>query len=241
MRLKSRVTQIPGGLKFRQPEIGWDSAKVVGRTPSWEVLVNAVIAMRLGNPHHREKHGWPVDVESVAAEVDGYNAQICFTNGWHKYLSSGTGGAAPRPLPQPRSAESEKLLSAAAAKARKIWSGVKTLNDWLDSQEPPVPTELSESRARTCVACPMNGQGDFTRFFTVPASASLKRQLERLHHRNISGSLDAQLGVCEACLCPLVIKTKTPMKFIRPQLSDSTLDELRQGKDCWVLKELEAA
>lgn len=241
MRLKSRATQIPFGLKFRQPEIGWDSVKVVGKSPSWEVLVNAVIAMRLGNPHHREKHKWPVDVDSVAAEVDGYNAAICFQNGWHKYISSGTGGAAPRPLPVARSEASEKLLSVAAAKARKIWAGVKTLNDWLDSQEPPVDTELSEARAATCVACPLNGKGDFTRFFTIPATASLKRQLERLHQRNISGSLDAQLGVCEACLCPLVLKTKTPMKWIRPQLSDPTLDELRKGKDCWVLKELEAA
>lgn len=238
MRLKSRVRPIPNGFRFKQPEINWDSVKVLGKFPSWEVLVNAVIAMRHGNPHHREKHQWATDVESVAAEVDAFNVQLCITNGWNQFIIGGSGGAAPRPLPQPRSPDQEKLLGAAAAKAKKIWSGVKTLNDWLDSHEPPVPWEESEARAAVCIACPLNGKGDFTRFFTIPAAASIKRQLERVNQRGMFGSRDAELGVCEACLCPLVIKTKTPIKFIRPHVTGEMIDELRKGKDCWVVEEI---
>ncbi len=101
-----------------------------------------------------------------------------------------------------------------------------------------VGNEQYLNRAAVCVACPLNGKGDFTRFFTVPAAASIKRQIERMHEKSISGSLDAQLGVCEGCLCPLVIKTKTPMKFIAAQMTPETIDSLRKGKDCWVIEEM---
>jgi hypothetical protein len=111
---------------------------------------------------------------------------------------------------------------------------------WLDSGEPPVDTELSEKRAATCVACPLNGKGDLTSRFTTPAAGAIKRQMERMHQRQIRGSLDDKLGVCEACLCPLVLKTKTPMKFIKPYLSDVVVGELKNGKDCWIIGELNA-
>lgn len=240
-RLKSRVRPIPNGLRYAMPEINWNSVKVVGKFPSWEVLVNAVVAARAGNPHHREKHGWSLDVETVAGEVDAYNTQICLSQGWNQFVIGGDGGAAPRPLPQPRSPEQEKLLSAAVKKASKIWSGVKTLSSWIDSGQPPVDSVLSESRAKTCLECPLNGPGDFTSWFTVPAAAAIKRQIERLHQKNISGTMDDKLGICTACLCPLVVKTKTPIEFIKNNLSGEAIDEIRKGKDCWILKELGAS
>lgn len=231
-RLANRQMQIPGGFKFMQPEINWRA-----RPGSFHGIVQQIIRARSSNVHYLKKHGWSVDPAVVADELDAYNAKICVANGWDKYVIGGAVGGLPPPLPKPRSPEQEKLLGVAAAKAKKIWTGVKTLNDWLDSGEPPVSKALSEARSATCVACPLNGKGDFTAFFTVPAAASIKRQIERMQERSISGSLDDKLGVCEACLCPLVIKTKTPMKFIKPYLSGEMIDELRKGKDCWVLKE----
>lgn len=223
-----------------QPEVGWDSTKVVGKHASWETLVNAVVAMRLANPVQQKTHKWATDVVSVANEVDAYNARICRDNGWNQFLMTGAPPAAIIPVPTKVDPDREKLLSVAAKKATKIFSGIMTLNEWLDSGEPPVPMEQAESRAATCIACHLNGSGDFTSWFTIPAAAAIKRQIERMHQREIKGSTDDRLGVCGACLCPLVLKTKTPIKFIKDKISDSTVDELRKGNDCWVIKEMGA-
>lgn len=237
MRLKSRVKTIPHGFRFTQPEVNWNSVNVVGKAPSWEAIVTAVVAMRNANPHAREKHQWATDVETVANEVDAYNAKICHDNGWGNYLMA-AGYSTSLPPVARISEDKAKELGANAEKARKIWSSVKALSTWLDSGNPPVEHEQYLSRARTCVDCPLNGQGDFTKFFTIPATESIQRQLGRMKQHGFEGELDDKLGICEACLSPLAIKTKTPIQFLKPQMDDGTIDALRKGKDCWVLKEL---
>lgn len=237
-RVGGQIQQIPNGLYFRQPEINWDSRKVLGLHPSFETLVGAVISARTANPHHVQQHNWSLDRTVVSGEVEAFLVRICLSMGWTNFVAEIGGGSPPVPFPQSVSPQDQNLLSAAANKAKKLWAGVKTLNAWLDSEEPPVPTEQSEKRAATCVACPLNGSGDLTSWFTTPAAAAIKRQMERMQKRNISGTQDAKLGVCSACLCPLVLKTKTPMKFIKPNLSDEVIKELMKGKDCWIVTEL---
>lgn len=239
MRLKNRTMQIPHGLRFAQPEVNWNSVGAVGKFPSWEVLVHAVIAMRVANAHHLEKHQWAVDVESVANEVDAYNTRICLDHGWVKYVMGAGGGSPPLPPPPPLSPDRAGQLSAVAAKAKKIWKGVRTLNNWLDSGEPAVAKELAEARAAVCVKCPKNGKGDFTKYFTIPAADSIRRQLGRLADRNLSTSHDADISICEVCLCPLKLKVQTPLKFIKPEMSDGMIDELRAANpNCWIISEL---
>lgn len=237
-RLKSRNSQIPNGLFFRQSAINWDSRKVLSLHPSFETLVSAVISARTANPHQTQQNNWSLDRSVVGDEVEAFNVRVCQSMGWTKYLTESGGGGA-LPFSPPISPEQSHALVAAAAKAKKLWAGIRTLNSWLDSGEPPVPQEQAEKRAATCVACPLNGSGDLTSWFTVPAAASVKRQLERIQQRNISTSLDDKLGVCSACLCPLKLKAQTPIKFIQPNLSAEVIAELRKGKDCWQIKELE--
>lgn len=236
-RLKSRQSQIPNGLFFRMAALNWDSRKVLGMHPSFETLVSAVISARQANPHQTQQNSWSLDRGVVGDEVEAFNVRVCQSMGWNQYLTAAGGGGA-IPFHNPLSPQDASLLQNAAAKAKKLWAGVKTLNAWLDSEEPPVPTEQSEKRAATCVACPLNGSGDLTSWFTTPAAAAIKRQMERMQKRNISGTLDAKLGVCSACLCPLVLKTKTPMKFIKPNLSDEVVKELMKGNSCWIVSEL---
>jgi len=237
-RLKSRQKQIPNGLFFRQPEIRWDSKKVLGLHPSFETLVGAVISARSANPHHVAQHKWSLDRGAVGDEVEAFNVRVCLSMGWTAYLTDIGGGAPPPFLPTTSPAD-QRLLDVAASKARKLWAGIKTLNAWLDSGEPPVPADQSAKRAATCVACPLNGSSDLTSWFTIPAAASIKRQLERMQKRNISTSLDDKLGVCSACLCPLKLKVQTPLKFIQPNMSGETLNDLRRGANCWLVSELE--
>lgn len=236
--LKNPQMNIPGGgYDFRQPEINWHAHKVLGLHPSLAVIVPSLISARKAHPHLITKHKWSVDFNSVMEEVKQFNVKRCLANGWMNYLTEGGGSGAP-PFNKAQSLLNQKQLGAAVEKVKRLWAGLKTLNDWLDSGEPPVEQDHSEKRAAVCVECPLNGQGDFSSWFTVPASGAIKRQLERLEQRKIFTSQDAKLNVCTACLCPLKVKVQTPMKFIKPHLLPEVIEDLKGGKNCWLLAEI---
>ena len=237
-RLKSRVRGIPHGLKFNQPEIGWESVKVVGRAPSWEQLVTALIAARAANPAQAQKHGWSLDPAEVADEVDAYNSRLCLEHGWQHFLVDGAMPSRPVPKVSAPSPSEKKELAAVAGRVEKIWTGIKTLNEWIDSGEPAVESGLSAQRAAVCAKCPKNGPGDFTSWFTRPAAAAIKRQMERLEQRQLSTPDDARLNVCEVCLCPLRLKVHTPMKYVLPHLSAAVQADLRAVPGCWIMAEM---
>jgi len=236
-RLKSRQKQIPNGFKFRQPEISWDSTKVLGLHPSFDTLVRAVQSARKANPHHAQKHKWALDKAGVENDVEIYEVKLCLANGWTTYITD-IGGGAPLPLAQPRSAETQKLLDVAGRKARNIFGGVVAITDWQKDGAKAVPKEQAEARAAVCVECPMNGQGDFSKWFTSPAAAAIKRQVEWLTGQNLTTSHDAKLNICEGCLCAMKLKVHVPIDYIKKGLSDDTISELRKGKNCWQLSEM---
>lgn len=229
-RLISRQKFIPGGFQFVQPEIRWQST----RYASFDSIVNSLISARQGNPAQAKKLGWRTDYNSVADEVDAFNARICEINGWTDYI---TGGNPAPPPPKAQALLNPKQLSVVAGHIKKIWSGAKTLNAWLDSGEPPVETALSEARAAICVKCSKNQPGDWTKWFTLPASQIVKKQLERLTERKIFTSQDAKLNCCEVCLCPMKVKVHCPAKFIKGDTLPEVMAELKQVPECWVPKE----
>ena len=237
-RLKNRNKQIPNGFTYRQAEIGWDSKRVLGLHPSFDTLTRSVMSARKANPHHAQKHKWALDFEGVALDVENYNVKVCLANGWTSYLTEPGGGAPPFSIAQ--SLQNQKQLGVAVSVVKKLWAGVKTLNAWLDSGEPPVAKELSEKRAAICASCNLNGKGDFSSWFTIPASGAIKRQLEVLTARQISTSIDEKLNVCTGCLCPLKVKVHAPMQFIKAELSPEVVAELRTGKSCWIISEMAA-
>lgn len=234
-RLKSRDRQIPNGLFFYEPATRWKSSP-----GSFENIVQQIIAHRNGNRSLLvDRDHLPTDHDGVANELDNFAANVCAQLNWTEYIVDSTGGSPP-PKMKPPTATEISQLAAVGQKAKEIWAGIKTLNAWLDSGEPAVDRGTAECRAVVCVTCPLNGQGDLSRWFTVPAAGAIKRQLEKLHERQLATSVDEQLNICEACLCPMKLKVWTPMKFIKANLSDAVLDKLRGGKDCWILKELAA-
>lgn len=236
-RLLSRQTQIPGGFRFYQPETKWDSSKAVGAFPSFQRLVDAIIQHRNGNPGLCQQKGWRTDQDGVSAEVDHYNASLCQHMGWMKYIAQGGGPeVVPKSLPLPPI--DPKQISAVAERVKKIWAGVKTLNDWIDSGEPPVAQEQANKRAEICSTCVNNGAGDFTKWFTAPAAESIRRQMERVADRQLSTPFDDKINVCEACLCPLKLKVQTPMKYIGPHITEATKQDLAKNPNCWILAEL---
>lgn len=236
-RLIDRNRQIPNGLRFYQPETQWNSQKAVGQFPSFSILTQALMRHRQGNPALVAKYNWATDEASVGNEVDAYNAMICMSMGWTKFIVQG-GGFEPAPKSQPLSQIDPRQLNAAAGRVRKIWSGVRITNDWIDSGEPAVPSEVSAARAAICAECPINGKGDFTTWFTIPAAESIKRQIQKVSERNLSTPSDEKLNICTACLCPLKLKVHTPIHFIKPHTSEEVLADLRKNPKCWIVSEL---
>lgn len=233
-RLNNRNRMIPFGLRFYQPETRFD----ITSSTSFNTLVDKVVAMRKANPALVQKHGWATDWNAVADEVDAFNAAICERMGWHEFINQPGAGVAPSPKFKALSPQSEKQLSAVAVKVKKVWQGVKTLNDWIESGEPAVPPEQAQKRAEICAACVMNGKGDLESWFTKPAAAAIKLQLGKLSDRKLSTTVDNQLNVCTACLCPLKLKVHTPLEFITSHLEEQTKKEL--SPQCWILAEMES-
>jgi len=232
-KLISRDRFIPNGFRFTQPETGWQSTRMA----SFSSIVNSLISHRLANPALVASKGWATDYESVANEVDAFNAAICASMGWTQYIMVPEGNPEP-PKSKAPSLQEQSQISAAAGRAKKIWAGVKTLNDWLDSDEDPVTLIRSESRAAVCSACPVNGKGDFTQWFTQPAADAIRRQLEKAKDRKLVTSVDSKLNICTICLCPLKLKVHTPIKFIKEHMSPAVLHDLEKAPACWIVAEL---
>lgn len=234
-RLKDRNRQIPNGLKFALPEVGYKSRDF----DSFSTISGQVISIIRGNPQRATQYGWPQDEAGIENWIDDFNARICQMNGWHDYITDPGGGAPNFPSP---SQPDKNLLSAAAGHIRKIWAGVKTLDEWIDSGDPAVPAELAQLRAGCCAACPRNGSGDFTAWFAAPAAALIKRQVEKLEDRKLTTIYDGEIGVCGVCLCPLKLKVHTPLRFIAAHMTPEVLVDLQAVKpQCWIVNEIKAA
>jgi hypothetical protein len=217
-------------MKFYQPE-----TKFHTRPGSFNNVVDQVIMMRNANPALTKAKGWSTDFNTVANEVDAFNAAICERMGWTTYITQPSAAAPPSPKFKALSPQSESQISAAAGVVKKVWQGVKSLNEWLESKEPAVPQEQAEARAATCAACTLNGKGGLEEWFTKPAAMAIKHQFALLSERKLQTSQDEQLNVCKGCLCPLRLKVHTPLKFITGQMGDETRRALDPG--CWILAE----
>jgi len=228
--LKNRQNQIPNGFKYRQAETGWTPSA----WSSFETIVLAVMAHRRGNPALARKHQWALDHNTIAAEVDSYNAALCEAHGWTDFILPPP-SEAPLPKFKALSSFTGKQLSVAADKAKKVWQGVRSLNDWMDSKEPAVDSALSQKRAEVCVKCPVNGKGGLEDWFTKPASEIIKRQFEKLSERNLKTTVDDKLNVCTACLCPLKLLVHVPLDFKLAHMGPETRKALDGG--CWILAE----
>lgn len=232
-RLKSRTSSIPNGLIFYQPQV---AAWRPSYQPSFSSLVQQVIAVRKANPYITQKNNLSTDPGQVADEVDTFNARHCLSQGWDAYVQT-DGGSVSIPKSQTPHQNQASIASVAGA-AKRLWAGLRTLNDWYDSREPAVPPEQSAARAKVCAACPKNKPGDLETWFTRPAAEAIKRQIQKFADRKLSTPDDANLHTCEACLCINSLSVHAPLHL---KLAHMTLDT-RAALDpkCWVISEEKA-
>jgi|ERR1035441_3161008 hypothetical protein len=232
LKLNNRAKSIPNGLQFHIPQL--PNFKLPPQC-SFAVAVDSIVAVRKANPYLAHKLGWKTDQVSVENELDFFNASICAAQNWTSYIATEGQGAPPVPKPLAAQHKASGAIAAAANTAKKLWAGLRSTNDWIDSGLPAVPQSQSEARAAVCVACPLNGKGGIESFFTVPASEAIKRQIQKLETRKLATSLDEKLGVCTACLCPLPLLVQTPLQFKLAHMTPDTRAAL--DKSCWVTRE----
>jgi len=219
-RLKDRTRSIPNGFKFPVPAANFNPIPY----SSFETIVRAVYELRRANPYLSTKNNWALDLEQIREEVDSYNAQLCLAHGWGDYIVDAEGQAAPKSL-----ARSNRSVGA------RVAGGAKLLADWLGQGGKPVPKAEAEGRAGICATCPKNDIAmHWTEYFTVPASAIIKKQLSVRSDLSLETTHDAELGVCAACSCPLKLKVWTPLEHILKFLTPEVKADL--DPRCWILK-----
>ncbi len=175
--------------------------------------------------------GLPTDRLAAENFVDQQNALRCLTiPGADSYIR-GEGGQSVRETK--KSATLLKPIVAVADKVRLLTAGRALLADWDEQGAVPVSPVESNRRAAICAGCPENQAGDLTRWFTVPASEAIRRQIEEVQDLDLKTTHDEQLHICQACLCPLRLKVHVPLDLIRKHLSA----QAKSGLDarCWIL------
>lgn len=233
LRLKNRNHSLPGGFQWLQAETGFQAPANL----SFHSVVDVVVKHRQGNVWLAKKHNWSLDWNSVADEVEHYNALRMQSNPkFHHFLGADDGGA-PGFFQFPRVGQHQSV-NAAAGQVKRVVAGVKVLTDWLGSGGRAVPKEQAEKRAATCVLCPQNKDGDWTTMFTKPVSEMLRLQLGIKNDLKLATSKDAELHVCQACSCPLKLKVFTPIKHILDNMDEATKARLQPKEPlCWILEE----
>lgn len=226
-RLKSREHFVPGEFQMLLPETGQEKPF----KGSFRFCCEEVLRLINGNPFLANKHGWPTDMDGVEQMVENYNVQRCLAGGWYDWLTMD----APPPPPPGYNSQKKTPLRNVAAGVSRIKAGIGVLLDWLGDGGIPVEPALANRRAAICSACPKNGKGDFTSYFTKPIAEKIRLQLEMRNEMQLLTPHDSRLGVCEACLCPLKLKTHAPLTYALKHLEEDVRKEL--DKNCWMLHE----
>jgi len=245
-QLKSRQNQIPNGFKYRQAETGWTA-------PPWssfETIVRGVMAHRMGNPALARKHKWAMDYETVAYEVDLYNAALCESHGWLDFVVSKNSEP-----PKFQPLQSERPGAGFVGAVKRSVTGIKSVAEWLGSGLKPVAQDVAEKRAYTCakeprvdqagnpiqdgngniiIGCPLNVKGNWLQKLEANAADKVRSLMEVRNDLKLRTSNDSNLGSCAACDCALQLKIWQPMDLIQKNTNQETRTKL--DRSCWILK-----
>lgn len=213
VHLKSRQQCCYNGFWYTQKGTGWTKQSWI-----FEGLCQDLLKHRKANPQFH----FETDINKIRDEVDTENAKRCLQIPGASHFVAEGGGVPKYQAPRP----SVVAVGSGA-------SGLKLLKDLLEGD--PVDPELANARAAVCVDCPQNGKGDWRRYFTVPASETIRHMLEARTGMKLSTFHDEKLNICEACTCPLKFKVHTNLQVILKHTDGDTMKQLPDT--CWIKSE----
>lgn len=227
IKLKNRRQPGPNGFMFHEKRTGWKSWEV-DPTTQWDfaLLCQRYREHALANPGKALE----TDPTKIADFLDLANALRYLQIAGADIYVTRTGESAPKP-------PARNSLGSSVA---QVAAGAKITIEWINSGEEAVAPAVSVARAKICVdrdgqPCPQHGKGDWTKYFTEPAAAAIKREYERRKEMQLSTPYDDKLQICDACQCPLKLKVHIPIERARSGLTaeqKAKLDPL-----CWLLHE----
>lgn len=226
-RLLNRQKQIPYNYQFYDPVIKWTAH----RGSSFQVICDGLLTARLANPGLTASKGLSTDKNAIADEVDFFNASICERMGWTDFITGGSGGPSPVPFPQPARVNPLRNLKNAVV-------GSEVIVEWIASGAEAVPQEQANRRAEICSRCPLNEQGGWERWFTLPVSNAIRTALGHKKEFKLETPFDDKLHTCTACSCPMALKVFVPFEKFYPKMSQSQRDALnKENPTCWIIIE----
>ncbi len=221
-RLADRSRLPPGGLRFYDSVANWAPTAHL----SFDATVAEIVAHREKHRHLTELHGWSTDPKIVADELDSYNSKVCAEMGWTQYITEG-GPDTSIPFTLTRQKRAVQLAT-----------GAKPLLKWSINGE-VVDEALAAKRAEVCAACPMNVKKQLIDYFTDAAASLIQKELEIRNGRKLSTPHDSDIGICDACGCPLHLKVHCPIEFIKNEVAPQKLSDF--DPRCWITSEIAAS
>lgn len=230
-RMLSREKFPPGGgFHVLHPEAGMVSPFV----GSFRECVNFEAGFRRKNPALAEKLRLSPDLASVEAWVDEQNAIRCLQHGWGNFVMADA---------SPFTIDEAQKKSLFARVAGGLASGKAALSAYqsMFGPEGPVGTELAERRAAVCASCPQNDtKNGIYAYFVKAAADEIMSILGALKDLNLTTSRDSDLGICQACNCPMRAKVFVNIKNIGANVPADARGKLqKEDPRCWILAEME--
>jgi len=173
-------------------------------------------------------------VGEIEQYVDQYNAARMISGGWYDFVDTD-------PLPQPEVfgfTQKKTLVGAVVARSRAAKAALSTYREMFGDKG-VVDKDVAERRAAICTSCPANDtKTTLYSWFVTSVASEIEKMYEMMNGINLSTSNDGNLGVCEACECPMKAKVHVKIEHIRKHMPKDVPDKLR-GKNpgCWILNE----
>ena len=228
--LKDRNKQIPGGLRFIEPSTGWESRP----WSSFDCIVQQIQAHRKANPSLQDRTKWRLDAQSIANELDVFNATLCQKLGFTEYIQEGGFSDRPFSIGAVHPPPSMTLLQQSQA----LVAGVASISQMFGAEGPVTDKDQVERRAAVCAACPLNTHGDWLSWFTKPASEFIRKALSKIKDQGLVTTKDDVLDVCSACSCPLRLKVWTRLDHVLKHIPEESKTAL--AENCWIRTEQNA-
>ena len=227
-KLKDRTKQVPNGLKFLQPETGWQPIP----WSSFDSICDQLVAHRKGNMWLALKNNWNLTRPAVDREVDAYNSALCEVHGYHDFIVAGES-------PIPKTSRLSQMVPeenvAAGIKPKTAGGTIRLFIDWLGNGMKPVDKQLAEQRALTCSRCPENQLGDFWTRMKGLAAEEIRTMIGMKNDLQLSTTLDDKLHSCNACECWNPLKVWCPLQHVLDNTDEKTMKAFHP--DCWILRE----
>jgi hypothetical protein len=213
------------------PEVGMKKSL----SGSFREMVVAFAGIVQKNPALAQKLHWPTDLVGQEAFVDERECRRLLSGGWPSFVDQTVAPAPSRWNPS----EVKKNWRGVAAVIKGGKAAFAAYASMFGPGGKPVDRDLAEARAKVCRDCPKNDvDGGLSAHFLEGTAKGVLSLLGALKDLDVSTSVDDQLGVCKACLCPTRAKVFVPLTVIVANMPAAVWPELqKEGAPCWILRE----